>query len=506
MIEHRISLEMRKRTASVPPQVVVRVGDIGTQVVSARLTYVGEPYEPVDAKARLDILKADGTWCRAEASVSGDTVSCELPSQALSSPGMCRLAHFVFDDDGSVESTEGFDLRVLHNVDTSGEGAAYYDDALEKLMDAWRAWETSAKDEWAGQMDSQQEEFERAEEAREEAESGRVAAEQSRVEAEQARAAAESARVDAEDAREKAESARSGAEAARESSEGQRASAEQAREQAEQAREQAESARASAEQGRASAEQGRVSAESWRTSAEQQRAQSQAENDAAQAKNNADQSINNQKMQRLSPYICSEGEYDPDTLMPTVEGEEGRMYYVPNGMGPGNVYVEWMLVGGEWEMLGVSKVELTPISTDEVDAVAAGSAPSGESVLNLTGLSYLWAKLKSAFAALSHKHSAADVTSGTLSSDRLPTVPVSKGGTGATTVSAALSALGAAASSHTHAEATESSAGFMSASDKARLARMVPAYYVDDPETCEAPETPCILIDSADKTNVWMEV
>lgn len=42
----------------------------------------------------------------------------------------------------------------------------------------------------------------------------------------------------------------------------------------------------------------------------------------------------------------------------------------------------------------------------------------------------------------SHRHSASHITSGTLSSDRLPTVPITKGGTGATTASGALSNLG----------------------------------------------------------------
>lgn len=54
-------------------------------------------------------------------------------------------------------------------------------------------------------------------------------------------------------------------------------------------------------------------------------------------------------------------------------------------------------------------------------------------------------------AAASHGHAASDISSGTLSSDRLPTVPIAKGGTGATTAAAALTALGAAAASHTHA-------------------------------------------------------
>lgn len=45
-------------------------------------------------------------------------------------------------------------------------------------------------------------------------------------------------------------------------------------------------------------------------------------------------------------------------------------------------------------------------------------------------------------AAASHNHAASNITSGTLSSDRLPTVPVSKGGTGATTAAGALTNLG----------------------------------------------------------------
>lgn len=50
----------------------------------------------------------------------------------------------------------------------------------------------------------------------------------------------------------------------------------------------------------------------------------------------------------------------------------------------------------------------------------------------------------------SHTHSASDVNSGTLSTERLPTVPVAKGGTGATTAAAALANLGAAEETHNH--------------------------------------------------------
>lgn len=55
-----------------------------------------------------------------------------------------------------------------------------------------------------------------------------------------------------------------------------------------------------------------------------------------------------------------------------------------------------------------------PISTDEIDAVIEGSSGTGEQVLNLTGLSYYWTKVKawaqSVFAKVAHTHQASDIT------------------------------------------------------------------------------------------------
>lgn len=62
--------------------------------------------------------------------------------------------------------------------------------------------------------------------------------------------------------------------------------------------------------------------------------------------------------------------------------------------------------------------------------------------LDASGITRLCTKLKDKFAAISHNHAASDVTSGTFDSARLPTVPIEKGGTGATTASAAWAALG----------------------------------------------------------------
>lgn len=63
-----------------------------------------------------------------------------------------------------------------------------------------------------------------------------------------------------------------------------------------------------------------------------------------------------------------------------------------------------------------------------------------------SGLSYLIPRIFSILggkAPGTHKHSASDVNSGTLEADRLPVVPVTKGGTGATTEADALKNLGA---------------------------------------------------------------
>lgn len=148
MPKFALSLDVHKRTARLPQQVVVRVGDTESQVVECQLLDDGQEYSPASGTAaRLDILKADGTWCRQTASVSGSTVSCMLSSQAVSSPGDARLAHFVLVSGSRAESTEGFELRVLRNVDATGEEAGDYDSQLQALYDKWAAYEAKAEEQ-----------------------------------------------------------------------------------------------------------------------------------------------------------------------------------------------------------------------------------------------------------------------------------------------------------------------------------------------------------------------
>lgn len=188
-VTHEITLEVNKSTSLVPPRVVVREGDVATQTISAQLMNDGEKYTPSGLTARLDILKADGTWARCTASISGSIVKCTLPSQAVSSPGLARLAHFVlYSGTSKAESTEGFELRILPAVDTSDPEAAaeYYDDMLTKLYEKWEAYEKQAESQ---------------ESARVSAENARKSNETARQSAESTRASQESARVSAESAR-----------------------------------------------------------------------------------------------------------------------------------------------------------------------------------------------------------------------------------------------------------------------------------------------------------------
>ena len=404
MQTYEISLDMHKAAGRIERTVVVRRGDDDTQQVRASITAGGQPYTP-KGTARLDIMHADGTWARCSASASGSTATCTLPSAALNGAGRCRAAHFVFTDGTKVESTEGFALVIQQNVDTDGTpGAQSYDDALNALNDR----------------------LQKAEAKRAEAEQGRVTAEQGRTQAEKARAAAEGQRAAKEAERVSAEQARASAESAR-------ADAETKRAQAEQSRASEESKRATAETERKKAEEARKSAEAKRAEAERARA-------AAQAKNDADQALNNEAMKKLSPVILQEGQYDRATLRPTVEGEPNRMYFVPmvapaaielydltaKQVEAGNLYVEWMWVGGKWEQMGQSEMTARPISTEQVDAVFAGRHPVGEDVLNLTGLDYFKGRADTAYATAGHKHGTGDITSGTLSADRIPALPMSK--------------------------------------------------------------------------------
>lgn len=254
---------------------------------------------------------------------------------------------------------------------------------------------------------------------RQAAEASRVAEETARDEAEDARSVAEVERGNnelnrktSESEREKEESARAEAEGKRAAAETARAAAESSRSEAEEERVTAEQVRATAESARSEAETLRASAESARAEAEEQRVASQASNDERQAKNDADQRANNAAASGITFVILEAGQYDAGTLMPTVTGENGKMYLVPDPKGgEDNLYLEWVWLGGQrWEHIGSASSSFDAITTDQVDAVFAGGNPSGTAGLSLTGLSYTWVKLNATYAAKSHTHTKDEIT------------------------------------------------------------------------------------------------
>lgn len=197
-----------------------------------------------------------------------------------------------------------------------------------------------------------------------------------------------------------------------------------------------ESSRVDAETKRVSAETSRANAEKARATAEQTRA-------ADQLKNNTDQEQNNAAARGLTYHVCGLGEYQLDTVdkahnVPTVDGKTGVMYLTPkvNGETTEDRYDQWMYIEYKWELMGESGVHIDPTTTDDIDSIAAGTPVTADRFINTTGLSYLWSKLKAAFAPKSHTHAATSITG---------SLAIANGGTGATTASDALTNLGAAA-------------------------------------------------------------
>ena len=392
MATFRLDLDLDK-SPRIGARVRVRQGDKESCVITASVFDAGAQADLSGKSARFCCLKPDRTMVRdASCEVSGSAITYTLDQQVSAASGVIELAYFeVLDASGAViDSTQAFTIDVEEGAEAGSSGVS--EDYFSELDDLIARYEQAIK--------QSQSDYEAAEAQRQ-------------TDYEQAEAARDAAQ-DANDAK------------------------------------QAENDEA------------------------------QDANDAKQAKNNADQAANNQAAQGLVAVILASGEYDPDTLEPTVDGAVGKMYLVPmpqaqavaaaipvkfsltsqedgsfvatqSEAADGDTYVEWLWINATWERIGLSTATIDPITTDQIDAVCSDSAPQGKQVLNLTGLSYLWAKVKAwaagAFAAVSHKHAAADVTSGTLAAGRLPVVPVAKGGTGATSASAALTKLGAASAS-----------------------------------------------------------
>lgn len=200
-----------------------------------------------------------------------------------------------------------------------------------------------------------------------------------------------------------------------------------------------EASRRKAEEGRVSAEAARAMAESSRASAERGRATADDDRETRQAKNDADQAQNNAAAMGMTYHVCSSDEYAGDAVdglhnVPTVTGKPGTMYLTPrvSGATGEDRYDQWLCVDGAWELMGETGSHIEPVTTGDVDAITAGTTVTADRYLNATGLTYWWAKSKSAlaslFAAKSHTHAASAIASGTIDPARLPLATTSSPG------------------------------------------------------------------------------
>jgi hypothetical protein len=135
--------------------------------------------------------------------------------------------------------------------------------------------------------------------------------------------------------------------------------------------------------------------------------------------------INEAIVTRLTTRICSDGEYDPDTLIPTIEGDEKTLYLTPDTTSTEevNAYIEWLYIGAKFERIGSTAITIEPVDNATIDAIAEDESKTGEQVLQTTGLTYLWTKLKAKFATL-----ASPAFTGT------PTAPTATAGTSDTQI------------------------------------------------------------------------
>ena len=414
----------------------LRRGEVNSTVLSF---VVNEGGVRVDLTAFTEILfcaqKDDGIIIdNLTATDEGDCMY-SLPASLASIAGEVRLAYLELRKENYRATTNAIIFDVLEAVNDK-EIEATYVPKLDEMIDEINEFRAEVEAEEAIRKSN--------EEARVEAEKGRVSAESKRVEAESGRVTAESGRVTAESARVTAETGRASAETVRDNAEDDRVAAEVEREKAEGLRASTFSSNEAKRQSDfEAAEKGRAAAEATRQTNETTRQTNESARVQAENKRQADFAEIVDAAQGFKTQILTAGEYDPDTLEPTITGNPGIIYLVPVGTGAtdDDHYKEFLYLSNAWEYIGTTETTITPISTDTIDEIVAETTKTGSETLNTTGLSYffssLWAKAKGAFADIAHKHAATDITSGTLDDARLPVVPVSKGGTGATTANEA---------------------------------------------------------------------
>lgn len=379
MAVFKINLDIDKATV-IPEEVRGRVGDAESLIIEASIFQSAQPFDITEEgmTARFECDKPNGAVVRDDdVTVEGNKITYLVPATVLGVNGEINTAFFRLMKDGTYyDSTESFTITVLPGSD--GAIPEGYVSELEVIISNLKTQERA-----------------------------RIDAELQRVSNENERVQHETERVEAEDDRLNKEAERQAAEAIRIAKENERIEAEKLRK---------------------SGEDGRVSAEIIRVANEEKRVENEDERVIAEAKRKADFAAMMGSSSGATVRILGEDEYD-ETGHPTGEGSEGVIYFVPaQTVTPdaNNEYVEWMYISNHWDIIGSTAVKLNPITTDQYDAVVASESPSGDEVVDLTGLSYFWAKLKKYFAEKIHKHDAADITSGEFGTDMIADGAITK--------------------------------------------------------------------------------
>ena len=81
----------------------------------------------------------------------------------------------------------------------------------------------------------------------------------------------------------------------------------------------------------------------------------------------------------FSIHICTSGEYDPETYVPTIQNPDPTTFYlVPDGTGS-DAFTEWIYVNNAWEIFGTAKVDLSDyVTTGDLATALAPKANTAD--------------------------------------------------------------------------------------------------------------------------------
>ena len=131
-IEYNFTLDMdrSKRDNNIA---YARIGDVDSITINADLVLNGAAYTPTGANAFFECVTPNGHSVRAAAEKTGSSVSVEVPSVAFQAAGVINVAYFRFesgeaDNPTYVESTEPFAIVVREGIGDDVDAGDYIEE------------------------------------------------------------------------------------------------------------------------------------------------------------------------------------------------------------------------------------------------------------------------------------------------------------------------------------------------------------------------------------------